>query len=159
MEEAKAVYEEARQKAYNEGLKVVKESMENAEKAIDEFIVKPVPEDFTTTIETLKICGDEITKEEAVAFIEKYKNNYLASKAINKIMRENKAGIEYIVISVKGLKDDLARMKGLAEKYFREYKEGNYLCAVLVHSESPLTRYDEALRTFIHEDVTQYCLA
>lgn len=154
--EAKAVYEETKRKAYNDGMKVVKESMENAEKAIDEFVVKPVPEDFSSTIETLKFLDDELSNEDAKIFIPKYKKNYLASKAINKIMREK--GVEYTVVSANELKADLARMKGMAEKYFKEYTDGNYLCAVLIQAESPLTRYDEELRVFIHEDVTKYCL-
>lgn len=71
-------------------------------------------------------------------------------------MREK--GVEYTVVSANELKADLARMKGMAEKYFKEYTDGNYLCAVLIQAESPLTRYDEELRVFIHEDVTKYCL-
>lgn len=156
-DQAKKLYDATREKAFSEGVAVVKETKKNLEKVINEFVTSPVPEDFINTLETLKCVAEVITLEEAEMYMEKYKHNYLASQALANIMFKNNLEIK-APISIKGIKEDLERMMELANKFFRDYNSGEYFSTALIYEQSSLMKYDDALRVFINEDATKYNL-
>lgn len=81
-DKAKSTYESTVETAKKEAVKSITEAFDEATEAIRNHILVPVPDDFPTTLEMIKIIGSGITVNEIKPYLDKYRGNYLANRAL-----------------------------------------------------------------------------
>lgn len=118
-------------------------------KKIREFATATPPADFLVTLEVIKANGRNISEYEISALIEKYKGNYLASRAIHETLAaagRTPAGFvkkpDQIVLEVNKNEEWL-------RNWAHNYSSNGYITALLLHYKNPVTALAEAVQEFL----------
>lgn len=151
-EEAQKLYQTQKELLKSEGLKMVKDTFDNLNSMVDEFITAPVPEGFDNTLNAIKSVG-KLTPEEAQAYMKKFQNNYLASRALLITLTNTGLKLNLTVENVQAIKNELESAREASRNFFIKYKLGSYQSALMLHEQSPLKAYDKNLEKFINETV------
>ena len=153
--EAKELYEATVAASREKGQAIVAEEFEKLHNTVREFITRPVPGDFISTLEAIRVTGKDITESEAEVYREKYKNNYTAYLSLSQCLQEQ-TGKRYYVARYDAIKKDIEEHKELATRFFNA-DANSYVMALLATPEkSPMMKFDAALQEFISGDVGSY---
>ena len=127
---------------------------EDDRKALADITSKPAPADALTTIELLKAGKpEETTAFEVKSILEKYKENYLATRMIIKITNaEKRFGI--VCKTADGIVKDIAEIERMASDFVRQYNGSpTYAQAVLLNGKIVMN-VNEQVQGFIKCDYT-----
>lgn len=152
-EAAQNIYNEKMAELKETGLAEVKTIFEEVNKKVDAFVMEPVPADFLSTLEGIKVL-DNITEHEAKALFEKYKGNYLAARALSEYLHKEKGYFTVKMPPLDEIKKDLEIDYEQARQFFVEYKTDEYRTKLfIVKNENPWDKEAEKVEAFLGGNV------
>lgn len=149
--EAKQIHDSTLADMKKQGLLVCDAAFSKAREAINEVFIKPVPDDFISSMEVIKLMGKNLSEIEINAYIEKYKGNYAAYRAITSYL--NNLG----VITIKPLRpeainEDIDEGERLAIQFFQDFIPDTYRTAIMMVENNPISSLDAELQGIISGD-------
>lgn len=109
-------------------------------------VVQPLPDDFVSTLEGLKVTKD-ISKAEIDALMGKYKGNYFAYRAICDVVGGRIAG--FYAVTIDDVVSSLAALESLLHRVIYDNQSADAYWLHLITDSDYLTGYDEFYTAFL----------
>lgn len=145
--ESKEIYESTLTSSREENYSVCVDVLEGVKKQIQAVASEPIEDDFNATLAALKVIKNP-TKTEIQAIIGRYRNNYLAYRAICDLFDKELCAtitIDDVLDACDELSDMLHRCfyggEGIEGYFYQLMLQGDYI-----------GKYDELFRSFITRD-------
>ena len=116
---------------------------------VNAVVTAAPPADFLATLEAIKANGKNITDYEAAVFMEKYRNNYFASRTIYEVLTAAGKKLDGFVMKPDGIAADMNEGETLLLNWGREWRGSNYMGALLQNHKNPITYLAEKVQKFL----------
>lgn len=100
---------------------------------------------FFKDIEAIKLSADVLSQTEIDFYIEKYKNNYIATKGILNALNTSKAEIQAKLMSLDDILGHVANVQSAVYRFYYDYKPGTYETEVVTYDKEGLLDKLEAM--------------
>ena len=135
----------------DQSIQAVKDIFDTVKSKIDEFVKAPLPDDFSNTLNTLDIIGDTLTKEEFNKYLENYRGNYLAMRALwSKYSKKFDISLNHEPMKYDDLIEMHIDVRRSVIKWFSTYKPYSYYTMLLLADNSIISRYNAVLEDFLN---------
>ena len=139
----------------DQSIQAVKDIFDTVKSKIDEFVKTPLPDDFSNTLNTLDIIGDTLTKEEFNKYLENYRGNYLAMRALwSKYSKKFDISLNHEPMKYDDLIEMHTDVRRSVIKWFRTYKPYSYYTMLLLADNSIISRYNAVSLNLQFVDMT-----
>lgn len=123
MNEAKQVYEDTLMESRESNYATCVEVLTNIGIKAQGVITEPVPADFPATLEAIRAMKN-LTKAEMNAFVNRYKGNYLAYRAICDVVGGAKNG--FAAVTIDKVTEMIERLEADLHNYFYDFHTNSY---------------------------------
>lgn len=149
-------YNKTFNKAKQNGLDIITCEFNKINDVVKSFVAAPVPAEFFVTFEALKNISSNITETEEKLYLEKYKTNYAAYRALTELFH-NTTGNKYYIVKYDNIKKDIDELWQLANDFFNKYNGNGYWGEVCVMEKNNIFKdLENNLNKFMNEDVSNY---
>lgn len=151
--EAKNLRDSAVDAAKKTGGETVEKVFSEMAEKLSAAITAPVPADFVSTLEAIKVVGKNLSPAEAEAYLKNCKN-FTAYRSLVSVFRE--LGIvKFPVVTYDKIMEEMESSKALASNFFK-LKMGDYRHRVLLADKNPLKTFDTAINLFLNGNIHGY---
>ncbi len=116
---------------------------------VNKIVTTDAPLDFPATLEAIRVNGKGITEYEASAFLEKYKNNYLAFRTLADLLHKHGRAANISVLYPDAIMDDINDGERLLLNWGIQYKGSSYMGALLQSDNNPITALAVTVNEFL----------
>ena len=107
------------------------------------------PADFLATLEAIKANGRNISDYEAAALVEKYKDNYFASRTLDEVLTAAGKKLGSYVKKPDHIADEINKSETMLHNWGRSYTGGSYMTALLLNHTNPVTMLADMVQQFL----------
>lgn len=117
---------------------------------VNSAVTVSTPEDFVSTLEAIRTIGKSISDYEANAFVEKYKGNYTAFRAVLDALHNVGKATDIIAYNAESIEKELLDAEGVIMNWISTFKGTDYYTALLTSDQhSPIKKVATRIQAFI----------
>lgn len=152
-DEARKVLDEAIAKVKRESLEQIDIIFAEVNEKVRSFVSTPPPIEFADTFAAIKALGENISKDEAEAFFEEYKDNYIATRSLSNYLH-NLKGYLKLIPTYEKIKKAIDVNYSAARDFVINYKAMRYQTKLFTMEENnPWIAYGNELNEFTNGNV------
>ena len=146
--EARKVFDIELAKVREESLNQIDIIFAEVHEKVRSFVSTPPPLEFADTFAALKALGNEVSKDEAEAFFEEFKDNYIAARSLSSYLNKLN-GTSLVIPPYDKIKDAIDKNYGAARDFVINYKPMRYQTKLFLTEENnPWIAYGNELNEF-----------
>lgn len=149
--ELNAIFLEESETAKKEALNAIDSIFKEVKASVDAYVAAPIAEDFNANFEAIRAMGESVSKAEATAFLNKYRDNYIAARSITNYFHET-MGYFTPLKKYDEINTMLEAEKDFAKKVVREYQKNGYYIRLVTweNKENYWYKIDSVISAFIN---------
>ncbi|MBQ0066586.1 MAG: hypothetical protein KBS60_00135 [Phascolarctobacterium sp.] len=136
----------ARTAAKDELKKVIEAQFEEMEGNIKEFVLAPIPEGFTETMQAINACGAKLSESEVKLLSANFGSCYFAKKGFASVTDNSTR----VFLSYDEIMQEVEETRTGAFNWVEHYDPNKYSHDVMVSDESPLLSLEATVNDFMN---------
>lgn len=108
---------------------------------VNDMVTAAAPVDFLATLASVQAKGDRVTDYEANAYIEKYKDNYLAFSTILDVLHREGKAMDVIVYRPDAIEAQISEVENMVMNWIQNHagsRDDGYITAILTNDKHSL---------------------
>lgn len=148
--EEKALYEKKFMDQRQKAREAVQADISDTRCKINEVVSSAAPADFAATLAAIQAKGTRISDYESRAFIDKYKENYLAFSTLVDVLHSVGKANDILLVKPDAVEAEVSQIESWVLNWVQSYKGNDYMTALLTdEKQTPILKSGAAIQSFI----------
>ena len=106
------------------------------------------PDNFISTLEAIKALGSSVTEYEIKAYLDKYRSNYIAARAIAEVIGKAGNG-KFIIIRLDQIAEEVDKIHNQLINWVQGWNPTSYMSRVMVTDNNVLTILENSVQEWL----------